>query len=196
MKKRLTLVIAIIMIILTTAICLVGCAPSRPDKFVERLLVSNNWGVTMFNSKGEQIGLEARNGSLRYSYGVKASQYILVGKTLVETFKYTNSSGEWSYTMTDDKDSVDQLRTSILNSNPSEITYSNGLDLKYIKNDFLTKFEKKNGKWYEKNTMPACLYVKGNSLYYEKNDMLVILTMGFNLTLPKEALQSRPGAED
>ncbi len=189
MRKKYVIVITSLIIILILSMGLVGCIPSRPDKFVVRLLASEKWGIISINDKGVETSVIARNGNMRMDIGAKGSTCLVAGKNAIEMYRFENEV--WTYEIIKKADQVELLRKEILNSNVIDSNVVDGLDLKYVRDDFETKYEKIDGKWYERNTMPASLYVKGSSLVYEKNSKIVKYIINYKIELPPEAKQAK-----
>ncbi len=191
MKRKIYFIITILILSVILCTALVGCAPSRPDRYITQLLASENWGVFFYNENGEETSVIARNGNMRMDIGVKGSTCLVIGKTAVEVYRFEDNV--WSYQVVVDKDKVQLFKEQVLNGNANNLDVT-APDLLYIQNDFESKFEKINGKWYERNTKPACVYTKNNCLIYEKNNKTTKYKMGYKIVLPKEAKQAKKDA--
>ena len=75
MKKKIYFIITIFILSVILCTALVGCAPSRPDRYITQLLASENWGVFFYNENGEETSVIARNGNMRMDIGVKGSTW-------------------------------------------------------------------------------------------------------------------------
>lgn len=193
MKKKSLLLITIVVLCVVIAASLVGCAPSRPDRFVTKLLASEKWAAIFKNEDGKITSINAINGNMRMDKTVDNQTFYVVGKNFVELYRYQDEV--WAYECVVDESQVEAFRKSILDGDASTLVINpNAPDLKYIQKDFDSKYERRDGRWYERNTMPASLQIKGNSMIYEKYNLTTTYTLGYKITLPNEAKQAKKDA--
>ncbi len=193
MKKKALIIITILIVCVAVAVTLVGCVPSRPDRFVTKLLAAEKWAVTFKDCEGNITSINAINGNMRMDKAKDNQTFYVVGKTFVEMYRFQDET--WTYECIVDESQVATLRKSILDGDASTLVINpNAPDLKYIQKDFESKYERRDGRWYERNTMPASLQIKGSSMIYEKYDTTATYTIGYKITLPKEAKQAKKDA--
>lgn len=190
MKKKIAFVCLTIVLAMVLSATLVCCTPSRPDLFIQEILASERWGVFITNKNGDAIETIARNGDVHFD-GVKTKHfYRRLTKTGVEQFTYTISSESWSFTFFKDGDAGTAEVKKIITDSTANITTNGAPDISSIMVDFNNKYERRDGKWYERNTQPASLYVKGNKLIYEKNNLIVTYVLGYKFKIPSEAFDA------
>lgn len=191
MRKKILYLLSIVILAVALCVALVGCAPSRPDRFIEKLLSMEKWSIEVTNSKGETVSINARNKNLFWDMGTSAQTYTLIDKEAVEIYRYKD--GVWTYTFVNDAETVKTYRKR-LEESASDVYLPNGPDLKEVKKDFLDKYRKTDGKWYEINTNPAYFYVKGDKLIYKKYDNTISYILGSKISIPKEAKKAKEDA--
>ena len=191
MKKRIAYLISILLLLVVLVTGLIGCVPSRPDKFLKKIFIAEKWQVIEYNIDNSVSKIFIRDKNVSYAKGAKSEQYVIYTKTAVEIYSYTTSSDAWSYQLYTNEDEIKQLIDGQMNS-PEFIIDSP--DLRYIATDFTTKYSKKDGKWYELSTNPACVYVKGQKLYYEKGDRKIEYALTGKVKISDEALQAKADA--
>lgn len=186
MKRKFICVIATLILIAVLVACLVGCVPSRPDKFIKKLLYVDSWGLIGYDIDGEVVSVVARDKNMVYTKGTKLIQYYIYSKTAVEIYIYRED--KWTYNLITDESSVKKYNDAMVKT---PIDVSDAIDLNYIADDFTNKFEKKGGKWIERSTDPATLYIKSGKMFYEKGDDIYAYVFDYDIKLPKEAKQAK-----
>ena len=136
MKKKIYFIITIFILSVILCTVLVGCAPSRPDRYITQLLASENWGVFFYNENGEETSVIARNGNMRMDIGVKGSTCLVIGKTAVEVYRFEDNV--WSYQVVVDKDKVQLFKEQVLNGNANNLDVT-APDLLYTTSPFLVQ---------------------------------------------------------
>lgn len=185
MKKKLLSLTIFVITLISCSICLLaGCMPSRPDKFIQKLLVSTNWGIVQENDKGV-TSIDARNGRIAWSKGINGETYWVLSKDEKSVEVYRYEKGAWKYSITNSGTDLDQLKT-VFKTNATSISVDNVNLLDVCKN-FTDKYEHRDGKWYERNTQPASFYVKGSQLIYEKGNKKATYVVGYKVEISKEA---------
>lgn len=188
MKRKINILIAVLILIASLLCCLVACVPSRPDKFVQKIMSVDNWAVLVKYGDQDYSKYVARNKNVYWSKTTVAEFFWIFKKNEVEMYSYADKV--WTYKVTKDQSEIDELRNSLV-QNPKDISELNKLNFDYVTTDFNDKYEKKNGKWYQRNTQPACLYVKGKSLYYEINTTTLRYVIDYHISLPDAAKQAK-----
>lgn len=189
MKKRIAYLTTILIMIVLLTMGLVGCVPSRPDKFLQKIFIAESWSVIEYDIDGSVTKMNIRDKNTRYAKGTKTEQYVIYTREAVEMYTYTNE--KWSYKLyTEQKDVEEWTKNQIYS--PLDIVGTP--DLKYFATDFKTKFSKKDGKWVELSTNPAIFYIKGQKLYYEKGDRKIEYSLKGNVKISDEALTAKNNA--
>lgn len=189
MKKRIIYLATSLILIVVLAIGLIGCVPSRPDKFLQKIFIAESWSVIEYDIDGSVTKIVIRDKNSRYVKGSLNEQYVVYTREAVEIYTYGNEV--WSYKVyTEPKDVEEWTKNQIYT--PLDIVGTP--DLRYFATDFKTKFSKKDGKWVELSTNPATFYVKGQKLYYEKGDRKIEYSLKGNVKISDEALQAKNNA--
>lgn len=188
MKRKINILIAVLILIASLLCCLVACVPSRPDKFLQKIMNVDNWAVLVKYGDKDYSKYVGRNKNVYWSKTTNAELFWIFKKNEAEMYSFSDEV--WTYKVVKDQAQIDELRNSLV-QNPKDISELNKLNFDYVINDFNNKFEKKDGKWYERNTQPACLYVKGKSLYYEINTTTLRYVIDYNITIPDAAKQAK-----
>lgn len=189
MKKRITYLTTILIMIVLLTMGLVGCVPSRPDKFLQKIFIAESWSVIEYDIDGSVTKMNIRDKNTRYAKGTKTEQYVIYTREAVEMYTYSNE--KWSYKLyTEQKDVEEWTKNQIYS--PLDIVGTP--DLRYFATDFKTKFSKKDGKWVELSTNPAIFYIKGQKLYYEKGDRKIEYSLKGNVKISDEALTAKNNA--
>ncbi len=189
MKKRIAYLTTILIMIVLLTMGLVGCVPSRPDKFLQKIFIAESWSVIEYDIDGSVTKMNIRDKNTRYAKGTKTEQYVIYTREAVEMYTYSNE--KWSYKLyTEQKDVEEWTKNQIYS--PLDIVGTP--DLRYFATDFKTKFSKKDGKWVELSTNPAIFYIKGQKLYYEKGDRKIEYSLKGNVKISDEALTAKNNA--
>lgn len=191
MKRKINILIALLLLIVSLLCCLVACVPSRPDKFVQKIMHTDYWAILKKYGDKDVSSYVARNKNIYWSKTEIAEYIWIFGKNQAEMYSYDKTS--WQYKVIKEQSEINELRNSLVQT-PKDYSDINKLNVDYVTNNFTEKYEKKEGKWYEKNTQPACLYVKGKILYYEINSATLMYVIDYKIQIPKEAKQAKANA--
>ena len=163
MKKRITYLTTILIMIVLLTMGLVGCVPSRPDKFLQKIFIAESWSVIEYDIDGSVTKMNIRDKNTRYAKGTKTEQYVIYTREAVEMYTYSNE--KWSYKLyTEQKDVEEWTKNQIYS--PLDIVGTP--DLRYFATDFKTKFSKKDGKWVELSTTQLSFISKDKNCIMKK----------------------------
>lgn len=187
MKNKSKLIISVFVLAVLFCITLCSCVPSRPDNYIDQLLVSEKWGLTLVTDDSEKL-LLAQNKNIRVDFGAKKNTYLVKANGGLDMFVHDTEKDSWIYEFHKEGEASYKNWITAFKDNVSKEELAQKLpDFEYARSDFKSKFEKIDGKWYERNTSPACWYVKDKKLYYEKGTTGFIFDKNFIVNLPEGA---------
>ena len=143
MKRKINILIAVLILIASLLCCLVACVPSRPDKFLQKIMNVDNWAVLVKYGDKDYSKYVARNKNIYWSKTTNAELFWIFKKNEAEMYSFSDEV--WTYKVVKDQAQIDELRNSLV-QNPKDISELNKLNFDYVINDFNNKFEKKDGK--------------------------------------------------
>lgn len=174
MKKQLKLLVAIMAVAVIGIMCLVGCTPNRPDKFLLKALESDELTLSMKMGDNESTVIYGKD-----KYAMKMSD----GKETTESYLIKNGETYESYTKVGDTDWIYESITAAefgeeipkLSDALKQIPGANlsKEQLEQLDKTFNDAYVKEDGKWYVKNPLDG---KKIDGFYFEiKGDTLNIV---------------------
>ena len=80
MKRKINILIAVLILIATLLCCLVACVPSRPDKFLQKIMNVDNWAVLVKYGDKDYSKYVGRNKNVYWSKTTNAELFWIFKK--------------------------------------------------------------------------------------------------------------------
>lgn len=204
-NKKLVLLVSIILVVITACVCLVGCVPNRPDKFVGTWVSSENKAIILADS-----AVSAIDGN-KMLKKIDDNNQTIFEKKSDKIVCYTCIGGNWSasyMTIQEAEKDKDYIKINTdLEDNKTLEKIKQALDK--AQENYKENFEKDKDGWWKPKGDLAKLFaiemkVEGKQLkakatalggIVEAGEGLITLELNYKIRIPKGASDALKAAE-